>query len=285
MYFAHKNDAGTKLGDYLRLKWQGRHSARLIKRFLESNHCKVNGKVERFYSYPLKERDRIEADENAIISTSKAKFEKERVLYEDDNLLIYNKPTGLSSDQQGLGALFPEFILVHRLDKETSGIILLAKDQKIADALIELFKQQKVQKVYLALVDRVPDPDRGVIENRLVKMSDKEGDVRWGSHSSGRGLMAKTIWNVEKKGPVAALVKCLPVTGRTHQIRVHMHGMGHPLLGDYRYSKKFTCPYHAKRCMLHAYEISFPHPVTGETVQLKCTLPPDFKEAMKQVIA
>ncbi len=284
-YTVHKNDAGMKLADFLRLKWQERYSARMIKRFIESNHCKVNGRVERFYSYPLKERDRIEADEAHLSTVERQTFERQRVLYEDDAFLIYNKPPGMTSDEKGIGLLFPEYKIVHRLDKDTTGAIILAKDEKTLDAMVSLFREQKVEKVYLALVDGVPSLNSGTIENRLVKQSDKEGEVKWGSHSSGRGLLAKTHWELQKKGPAASLIRCLPFTGRTHQIRVHMKEMGHPILGDYRYGKHFTCPLHAKRCMLHAYEVSFTHPFTGGRVHAKCSLAPDFKEAMKQVIA
>lgn len=108
----------------------------------------------------------------------------------------------------------------------------------------------------------------------------KEWQSIWGSVSQEKGVAAATSWHVLKKGKQASLLQCFPETGRTHQIRVHLSGMGHPILGDHQYGKKFTCSYQAPRCLLHANKIGFIHPFLHKEIAIGAPMPEDFKDAM-----
>jgi RluA family pseudouridine synthase len=281
-----EKDSGLKLVSFLQEQFEGRYSSRKLKHSIENNLCKVNAVVERFASRRLKSGDRVQFDESSIVEVPAQVFEvdKSRILYEDESLLFYDKPAGLSSDESGIALLFNTYFLVHRLDRGTTGVLVLAKSAGVKEVLIELFREFAVKKVYLALVDGVLEKKRGSIENYLGNVSTDKNQARWDKVPKSKGKFAKTSWELVQQGPNAALVKCRPETGRTHQIRVHMKILGHPILGDYTYAKKYRCSYHAKRCMLHALTLSFPHPVTGKQIEVEAPLPEDFKLTMKKVL-
>ncbi len=286
MYQVTTKEHGVKLVDFLSEKLEKRYSLRKIKHAIESNYCRVNGEIERFYTHRVNVGDHVQFDLDEMEELKPTTFsvEKQRILFEDDDLLFYNKPSGITSDTKGLATLFPEYELVHRLDKETTGVIIFAKSCGFKDKMVDLFKDNLIDKVYLALVDGVPRDKKGSIANCLGRISRAAGNAKWGIVSKKRGQYAKTVWNIEKKGLHAALIRCVPVTGRTHQIRIHMKEIGHPILGDYKYSKDFNCDFSAKRTLLHAYEISFNHPTTGKSLYVKAPVPRDFKAAMKKVL-
>ena len=127
------------------------------------------------------------------------------------------------------------------------------------------------------------EPAKGKVENYLGKKQAYAGQTIWGAVSPSRGLYACTEWERLKKGDISSLVACHPTTGRTHQIRVHMAEMGHPILGDYQYGKRFLCPYRPPRILLHAEEFSFYHPSTGKSLCLTAPLPDDFKIAQQKL--
>jgi 23S rRNA-/tRNA-specific pseudouridylate synthase len=147
-----------------------------------------------------------------------------------------------------------------------------------------MFKQRAVKKQYHALVDGKVKGDRGTIDNALGKICSYQGQSVWGEVPPGQGLPARTDWEVVARGADATLLLCRPMTGRTHQIRVHLSGMGHPILGDSQYGKTFTCAFRPQRCMLHASELAFEHPVTGKEIAIHSPLPEDFKEAIARVM-
>lgn len=286
-YQATYKESGLKLVAFLRKMLGEAYASRLIKKGIERNLCRINGVVERFASHPVTTGDKVEFDIaglDRIASGEKVQTEKSRILYEDDLLLAYDKPAGLASEDKGLGGLFPEYFLVHRLDVETTGVILFAKTKTIKNAFVSQFKNFEVKKNYFALVDGVPEEKSGIIKNFLGKISEEDDEPRWGSVGSKRGKIAKTTWTCLKRGKHAALLECIPLTGRTHQIRVHLKDLGHPILGDFRYAKKFRCHVRVKRVMLHAASIEFIHPATGKKVRVSSALPEDFQQAMKKAI-
>lgn len=118
-----------------------------------------------------------------------------------------------------------------------------------------------MQKVYLAIVDGVVLPPKGTIEKPLAIRERKHGEVKWGVDEGGK--MAITDYSVIASSSTASLVRLVPRTGRTHQLRVHMASIGHPILGDLVYSDRFLCPLRPSRQLLHAWKISFIHPATG----------------------
>ena len=281
-------EAGKKLVTFLSERLDGSYSARFLKKSLEMNRCQVNAHTERFASYILAKGDRVclRMDEAAKESKSVSQvFDSSLVLYEDKSLLIYNKPPKINCDAQGILAIlrkrYPAIQLIHRLDQDTTGILLCAKNQIIFDKMVEEFKLFKVKKSYLAIVDGVVNKKTGSIDNYLGKKHVYAGQTIWGPVDKEKGLHAHTDWRLVVRGKQASLLYCLPRTGRTHQIRVHCAGMGHPILGDFQYVKKFTCDFHPPRYLLHAYKIQFKHPLTGHVINIEAPIPQDFLQALR----
>lgn len=265
-------EKGMTLLAFLREHCIDAPSVKAIKRAIESKKCTINGRVETFSTHKLKIGDQISIELEAAPVTLKPEL-----IWEDDALMAFNKPAGVVSEPKNFKGY-----LVHRLDKETSGIILVAKSKPVLEKMIELFRQKLVAKTYLALVDGVVKKDQGTIISHLTPKHRFQGQTLYGS--GPKGELAETRWRKMKVGVAATLLECYPVTGRTHQIRVHMKESGHPILGDYQYAKQFKCPYRASRHLLHASEISFPHPITHETINLKAPLPDDFSQAIKTLL-
>lgn len=280
-------ESGWKLLAFLSHHLEGKHSSRFLKRAIEQNSCQINGRTERFASTLLGEGDLICLHLEQTSSSSSHQFEESRILYEDDILLVYNKPAGINCDEKGIVHLLkgrePSLQLVHRLDRDTTGILLLAKGELVFDKLVDQFKQFQVKKCYRAIVDGVIAQSEGIVENYLGKKQAYAGQTIWGAVAESRGLYACTEWQRRKTGGAASLVACFPKTGRTHQIRVHMAEMGHPVLGDYQYGKHFKCLYRPSRYLLHAEEIQILHPITGKSLHLIAPLPEDFKMAQQQL--
>lgn len=285
MITATVTESGIKLVDFLYKELKGDFSLRKIKSAIEGNHAQVNGAVERFYSFKLTKGDLVEFDSSVLEKpkNSQSAPKSDAILFEDDHLLIYNKPAGMNSDEFGLGKFFPNYPLIHRLDKDTTGCIMFAKYPKVKNRMIDLFKAKKISKHYLAVVDGVPKKREGVEESFIGQISSNPGNIKWGSVAPKLGQHAKTLWSIEKKGKEAALLKMQPVTGRTHQLRVHAAQMGHPILGDFRYCRKFNCSYQPKRTLLHAYTLHFPHPVLDSYIKVKAPIPTDMKQAIREV--
>jgi len=279
-----KEEEGARLVSFLKKMINKKVSIRAIKKAIEKNQCLVNQKVERFASLRLHAGDTVAIDAEAIRPPKKFDLEKDRILYSDDVVLFYNKPAWLSSDESGLASLFDTFYVVHRLDKETTGVILFAKTKEAREFFLDAFRQRKVQKEYLALVHGQVKPAKGIAATYLGKFSQKGSLPRFHSTDPKRGKFAKTEWEVLSQGKCAALVKCMPKTGRTHQIRVHLSELGYPIIGDYRYAKQMSSSYHAKRCLLHAHSLRVFHPLTGEAICISAPLPLDFKHAIKLIL-
>lgn len=275
---------GMRLVAFLSEKFNGIYSSKKLKQALERSACFLNGQPERFASTRLKPRDRIDFELNALeIPSSSLQFEKTRVLYEDESLLFYDKPAGITSDTE-LKLFFPSYFLVHRLDRDTTGVILFAKTPHVWESLYESFKQQKVDKTYLALVDGCVSKDEGVIENILGRLSERNEEPIWGPVPKHKGKFARTLWRCLQKSSKASLLECSPQTGRTHQIRVHCAGMGHPILGDTRYCQRFRCKEPAFRCMLHAQALALRHPISGELIRITASTPEDFNQLLERVL-
>jgi len=220
------------------------------------------------------------------------------VLFEDAHIIAVNKPAGLlthpvqGSDEVSIvhGLLHytkgklapaggaPRPGVVHRLDRETSGVIVLAKTDKAYHALVAQFAARTAKKEYLALVDKAPRLLSGVINANI----DRHRTVRVRMAVREDGREAITDWRVEEKyGVDAALVRAFPHTGRTHQIRVHLAHITHPILGDRTYGK-FDVPTYTgwpmPRVMLHAHKLTLAHPQTGKPLTITVEPPKDFLE-------
>lgn len=240
------------------------------------HRCTINGIVERFESRKVKSQDAV-----CIWIEKKPTFvfEEKRVIYEDEYLCVYNKPPGIPvTEEKGLAALFSLFP-AHRLDRDTSGALLFVKEKKWLKVFEDLFLKREIAKEYLALVHSCPTKKNGCIEKRLKKYGHKEGIVKWKTHCEG--LYAKTLWQVEKSGDKYSLLRCTPITGRTHQIRVHLASMGHPILGDVHYGAKSSSL--CFRPLLHAEKLSFQHPYLKKNIQAIAEPPEDFVEVLNHL--
>jgi 23S rRNA pseudouridine1911/1915/1917 synthase len=224
------------------------------------------------------------------------------VLFEDEHLLVLDKPAGLTvhpgSGRRG-GTLANALVhrlrdlpvaigsdrpgIVHRLDKDTSGVIVVAKTEPVQRALSAAFAARTVKKEYLAVVHGLPDAKEGSIDlplGRSPSVRTKMAVRREG------GRAALTRWRVERRLPAHALLRCFPVTGRTHQIRVHLRAIRHPIVGDPVYGSRASPGDDlALRLLLHAHRLAFSHPVTGSPVSFEAPVPPDFASALDRLAA
>ena len=209
------------------------------------------------------------------------------VLYEDAQLLIVDKPAGVavhggSGISHGLieqvRAARPELRdieLVHRLDRETSGVLLLAKKRSALRRLHDELRDGATDKHYLALVDGKWRDDKRAVKAPLLKYVNAEGERRVSVSKDGQA--SETVFRLLRRWPQACLLDCELLTGRTHQIRVHLQHTGHPIAGDDKYGdydwNHELARMGLKRMFLHAARISFTHPSTGEPMTVEAPLP------------
>ena len=135
----------------------------------------------------------------------------------------------------------------------------------------------------MAIVDGQIERASGIIDNYLGKKREYAGQTLWGAVKPSEGLAAVTEWQCLKRGELASLVACFPKTGRTHQLRVHLADLGHPILGDFQYGKDFQCPYRSPRILLHAEEIGLRHPQSGAWMEFHAAFPEDFQQAKDEL--
>ncbi len=220
------------------------------------------------------------------------------VIFEDKHLIVLNKAAGMvvhpgigtgedtmvhallahcAGELSGIGGVERPGI-VHRLDKETTGLLVVAKNDAAHRALADQFASRTMRKEYVALISGVPKTDSGSIDRSISRHPVHRHRMTTGEG----GRPSRTDWAVEKKfGELAALVRCRIHTGRTHQIRVHMKSLGHPVLGDTTYGWKQNPALPVPpRVMLHAEHLVFTHPANGKTMDLNAPLPADFKKLL-----
>jgi len=227
------------------------------------------------------------------------------ILYKDEHLIVVNKPAGMvvypaAGHSQGTlmnalayhcdklaaigGPLRPG--VVHRLDKDTSGLMVVALDDAAYYNLADQFKQRTINRRYLALIYGNFKEDAGEI---ALMIGRSESDRKKMSTSVRRGKEAVTRWKVLKRFNHAALIEAKLGTGRTHQIRVHFASIGHPVLGDRTYGKKTEIEAKTNkkiffsRQMLHAERLGFIHPVTGKHLEFSSPLPEDMAEKVEEL--
>ena len=220
------------------------------------------------------------------------------VLFEDNDLIVINKPAGLvvhpgaghrehtlvnallnhCATLSGIGGKERPGI-VHRLDKETSGCLVVAKNDATHQDLSKQFAARTVEKIYLALVAGKLRKPAGVIEERIGRHPIHRRRM---SATTLRGRAAKTEYRAVRSSDRATLIECRLHSGRTHQIRVHLHHLGHPVLGDKVYAPRLAKDF--PRQMLHAWKLGFRHPRTEEWKNFEAPLPPDFATAIRLII-
>ena len=299
-----EDEAGQRIDNYLLAKLKGVPKS-LIYRILRKGEVRVNkGRIKP--EYKLQNGDvvrvppvRVSEKNTTPISKNLNKVAslESHILFEDDYLLVLNKPSGIAVHGgsglnfgviEALRALRPEarFLeLVHRLDRDTSGILLVAKKRSALRNLHEQLRVKTVQKDYLVLVRGQWQSHVKVVQAPLLKNELASGEriVK----VSEQGKPSETRFSIEERYQNATLVKASPVTGRTHQIRVHTQYAGHPIALDDKYGDKEFDKYMQdlglNRLFLHAFSIRFEHPKTGETLRLNAQLDEKMKAILKKL--
>lgn len=289
-----------------------------LRRLIVAGAVDVNGRQERVASKMLAAGSRV----LVRLDTEKFAYERQpddipfeltadRILFEDESIIVIDKPAGLPTEativasRDHLQAAVKRYLasiplangalprnepyvgVHHRLDRETSGVILFSKTRTVNAAIHEMFLEHRAQKEYRALTARPRTmPDREFkVDNQLARISAKSAAAKWGAVQAG-GDAAITDFAILGEGRNALLVLARPLTGRTHQIRVHLSGLGMPLLGDPLYGGPETFAagdagtIRVPRVMLHAERLTFPHPVTGVEMTVVAPIPADFQDLL-----
>jgi 23S rRNA pseudouridine1911/1915/1917 synthase len=289
-----KEHAKLRLDRFL-AKHLPKHSRSRLQQLIRDGFVRLNGAITR-PRHVVRSGDKIEFTEPPLekIETKPEAIPLE-VLFEDKDLMVINKPAGLvvhpgaghrehtlvnallhhCSTLSGIGGKERPGI-VHRLDKETSGCLVIAKNDGTHRELSRQFAQRTVEKIYLALVAGKLRKQTGVIEEKIGRHPVHRHRM---SASSSRGRPAKTEYRVVRSTNQTSLIECRLHSGRTHQIRVHLHHLGHPVLGDKVYASRLAKDF--PRQMLHAWKIGFRHPRSADWKTFEAPLPDDFKTAMK----
>ncbi|MCP4671806.1 MAG: RluA family pseudouridine synthase, partial [Desulfobacula sp.] len=267
--------------------------------FINHSHIAVNG-FKKKPGYRVKTRDIIsgiipKTENNIIVSPENIDLD---IIFKDDHIIVINKKPGMvvhpapgnmsktlvnallfhdPAIKQSGNDLFRSGI-VHRLDKDTSGLIVVARTDQALLFLQKEFKQRRVKKKYLALVGGNLSDNQGTI-NLPIGRHPKKRKIMAVNHEEGKHAI--TCWKIKNRFKTACLVKALIKTGRTHQIRVHFYAIDHPLIGDRvyqyrRYRKKNTAP----RQMLHSWQLAFRHPYSGKKISFTVDPPKDFMQTI-----
>lgn len=218
------------------------------------------------------------------------------ILYEDRHLLVLNKPAGMvvhpgagnlehtlvqallhhcRGQLSGIGGVERPGI-VHRLDKDTSGCLIVAKTDKAHQTLAAAFQEHSIHKCYLAIVKGKPK----ALSGRIDKPIGRHPVHRKKMAISDKGREAITEWKIHETLKDVTVLQCKILTGRTHQIRVHLASIGHPVLGDILYGRASSLP--TPRQMLHAWRLEFEHPVTKKQIQAEAPIPKDMAKVISQ---
>lgn len=297
-------DAGARLDSYLATRIEGWSRARL-QRLIDSEDVLVNGKTAK-PSYKLRNNDELEVELTAPVADS---FTPEpipiEIVYEDETLVVVNKPAGLvvhpaagihsGTLANALSYHFQQLPgsgagvrpgIVHRLDRDTSGLLVVAKTEAALEHLSDQFRDRTVFKSYVALVHGRVSTDSGRIDQPLAR--DRSNRTRMAVVRGGRSSLS--LYRVRQRFDRFTLLDVELKTGRTHQIRVHLAWLKHPVVGDEIYGagrdnqildvKLRAAVRNLGRHFLHAEKLAFTHPQTGKRVEFSSPLPPELSELL-----
>lgn len=282
-YLFIDHSAGRRLDLVLSERNEEDLSRSSYQKLIRQGLVQVNGEVVTSPKHPVVATDIIEVTDIKLF-TERVKPEGVDVIYEDEDILVINKPAGLLTHAKGELVEEPtaaDLIIdktsykadtnrpgvIHRLDRGTSGVLVLVKNESAASHISKQFTNRTVKKVYHAIVTGVPKQDEALIDLPINRNSSKPGSFR----VDVNGKSAVTTYKVLESNGERSLVELKPKTGRTHQLRVHMQYINTPIVGDLAYGKES-----ADRMLLHAHSIEFNLP-NGETKKLIANTPDDFK--------
>lgn len=274
--------------------------------WIETGKVFLDGNPVSNLGQPVRAGQRIELRMSAPKRRQEPSLDPRAVVYFDNDLVVVNKPAGLmtvphrnSEESQTLDRLTQAYLrihdagtdknqaslgVVHRIDKETSGLVVFTRNYRAMQGLSQQFRAHRIERLYLALVHGLPQAQ--TVRSRLVRDAGggTRGSVAKGAaNQEGELLGREAVTHVEVMDELgdAALVACRIETGRTHQIRIHLSEIGHPILGEKVYIRNYAGRLMAAdRVMLHATELGFLHPGTGEPVKWTQPLPPDFEKRL-----
>ena len=294
---------GQRIDNFLKTQLKGVPKS-LIYRILRKGEVRVNKKrIKPEYKLCTGDEVRVPpvrvAEKNELPSANLGSIQRleSQILFEDDAMIVLNKPSGMAVHGgsglsfgviEGLRALRPEarFLeLVHRLDRDTSGVLLVAKKRSALRSLHEQLRVKTMRKQYLALVRGQWQPHVKVVNAPLRKNDLQSGErvVR----VSSDGKPSETRFRIARQFAEATLVECSPITGRTHQIRVHTQHAGHPIACDDKYGEAaFDDKMRSqglKRLFLHAWKLSFIHPADGREMQVEAPLAPELDDFLNKL--
>ena len=293
-------NSGERLDIFLVHQFADTLSRTVVKRLIDEGGVIVNGKNVRA-GYKIHTGDHVhihredDAHQPQEILPEKIPLD---IIYEDDWLLVLNKPEGMlvhPARGRMSGTLVNALMhhceklstvndadrpgIVHRLDRDTSGIMIAVKDNAVHENLAKQFKRHKNKKKYIAVVKGIVELDEGIIDAPIARHAvhfDKKAIARGGRE----GRRAQTRYQVQKRiGSCATVAALFPKTGRTHQLRVHMKYIGHPILGDEKYGNAKAFP----RLALHAHTIRFYHPGLSKFMEFCASLPEEFVNVEKYI--
>lgn len=283
--------AGTRVDSFLKIKYPS-FSRTKLKEFIQNGNATID-------SRKVKPSRKLLYGEEVVLRIPKRDDEPEvnfnySIIYEDDNIMIINKPPNLPVHPAGRfyfntllvhlhtnGGRYPwtgvdRFYLAHRIDKDTSGILLFGKSPVDCDLLMKQFRETTIRKEYLAIVHG-KTPKQFTVDAPLRK--ETEGELSLKMTTRNGTLVSRTDFETISGNEEFSFVKCFPKTGRQHQIRVHLSHAGHPIYGDKIYCEsddRELIPRHA----LHACKISFDHPITGKKTIIEADMPPDMSKLL-----
>ena len=260
-----------------------------LKRMVEAGRIRLNGRPATKLSTPLAETDEVEVDDapRSIMPTAPSDL---HIVHEDEDILVLDKPAGLLTStvprepRPTLWAMARDFVqagdrrsrvgLIHRLDRDASGVLVFSKNEAAYDALKSQFFHHTVVRQYAAIVHGIPDPPKGKIETRLIERTD--GTVH-STRQSGKGQIAITHYEMVRSAVAGAsvrtLLKVTLETGRKHQIRVHLSQRGWPIVGDKVYGR----PDSGARLMLAATLLELEHPRNRRRMTFSAAMPAEFR--------
>ncbi|MFH1996156.1 MAG: RluA family pseudouridine synthase [Candidatus Omnitrophota bacterium] len=292
----NEEDAGDRLDRFLARMCSDEFSRSFIKKMIDSGCVTVNGKVE-------KPHQKVRPGEIVAVNVPESKPPESAlpedipvdIVYEDDDVVVVNKAAGMvthpapgnytgtlvnallyrCSSLSSVGGQFRPGV-VHRIDKDTSGLVVIAKNDKAHRWLAKQFKNRRVKKIYAALVQGIVQLDNGIID---VPIARSKTDRKRMGVAFVESKPAVTKYHVVKRYKDFTRLELELETGRTHQIRVHMSYLGHPLLGDRKYGAR-ACS--LARHALHAKQLGFKHPATKRFMEYESALPDDIKDYLEK---
>jgi 23S rRNA pseudouridine1911/1915/1917 synthase len=295
-FYSSSQEENERLDIFLHNKLKDKFSRSKIKEFIENGAVKLNNDICLKPSFKVKHGDFIEVrvsfEKEELIKAQPLKIE---IIYQDEDLIVVNKPAGMLTHPtknkrkdtlvNALLYYFPEISsidkvkpgIVHRLDKGTSGVLVVGRNYEACAKLSREFKKRNVIKKYLAIVKGKVEYEEGVIDEPVgrTKYSRKRMTIDY-----EKGRSAITYYKVIERLRDCSFVLLYPKTGRTHQIRIHMKYMGHSIIGDRVYGKRSNL---INRSALHAYFIKIKHPTKNKLMEFKAKIPDDFRKLLEEI--